>query len=185
MKGLIIKNGECMIDKFVPDMYVQSIYRINYKKLASLGIKLIIFDLDNTIAPVDEKEPSKEAKNLMFEIKDLGIRPILMSNSGKKRVEPFRNGLEIDSCASAQKPTQKNYEKIKNIYKFSSEQIACVGDQFLTDVLGANIAGMTSILVNKISKKDRFITLFNRGIEKILILILSSRDLFKKGKYYD
>ena len=174
-----------MIDKFVPDMYAQSIYRINYKKLASKGIKCVIFDLDNTIAPIDVDKPTKEAIDLMFEIKDLGMRPVLMSNSGRKRVEPFRNGLEIDSCASAGKPTQKNYTKIKNIYKFAPEQIACVGDQFLTDILGANIAGMTSILVNKISKKDRFITLFNRAIEKIIILILESRDLFKKGKYYD
>lgn len=174
-----------MIDKFVPDMYAQSIYRINYKKLASKGIKCIIFDLDNTIAPINVDTPPKEAIDLMFEIKDLGMRPVLMSNSGRKRVEPFRNTLEVDSCASAGKPTQKNYTKIKNIYKFSSEQIACVGDQFLTDILGANIAGMTSILVNKISKKDRLITLFNRLIEKVIILILESRDLFKKGKYYD
>ncbi len=174
-----------MIDKFVPDMYAQSIYRVNYKKLASLGIKCIIFDLDNTIASVDQDKPSKEAIDLMFEIKELGMRPVLMSNSGRKRVEPFRNGLEIDSCASAGKPGQRNYNKIKEIYKFSSEQIECVGDQFLKVVLGANIAGMTSILVNKISKKDRFVTLFNRFLEKIIILILGSRDLFKKGKYYD
>lgn len=174
-----------MIDKFVPDMYAQSIYRINYKKLASSGIKIIIFDLDNTIAPVNVSEPPKEAIDLMFEIKNLGMRPILMSNSGKKRVEPFRNKLEIDSCASAGKPMQKNYTKIKNIYKMTGEQIACVGDQFLTDILGANNAGMTSILVNRISKKDRIVTLFNRLIEKIIIHILEKRDLFKKGKYYE
>lgn len=174
-----------MIDKFVPDMHAQSIYRINYEKLASIGIKCIIFDLDNTIAPVNIKEPAKEAKDLMFKIKDLGIRPILMSNSGKNRVEPFRNGLEIDSCASARKPFSKNYKKILSLYKIKPEEIACVGDQFLTDILGANKEGMTSILVNPISKQDRAATWINRCIEKIIIFILEKRDLFKKGKYYD
>ena len=38
-----------MIDKFVPDMFYQSIYRVDYEKLKNVGIKLIIFDLDNTI----------------------------------------------------------------------------------------------------------------------------------------
>lgn len=174
-----------MFDKFVPDVHAQSIYRINYKKLADKGIKCIIFDLDNTIAPVDINEPSKEAIDLMFDIKDLGIRPILMSNSGKKRVEPFRNKLEIDSCASASKPLSKNYKKILEVYKLKPEEVACVGDQLLTDIFGANKMNMTSILINPISKKDRPITHINRGIEKIIIKILEKRDIFKKGNYHD
>ena len=174
-----------MTDKFVPDMYVQSIYRINYEKLKKKGIKCIIFDLDNTIAPVNIENPSKEAIELMFKIKELDIKPILMSNSGKKRVEPFRNKLEIDSCASAGKPFKKSYEKILSIYRFNREEIACVGDQLLTDVLGANLNSMTSILVNPISKKDRASTKINRVIEKIIMKILGAKDVFKKGKYYD
>lgn len=174
-----------MFDRFVPDVHSQSIYRINYKKLSEKGIKCIIFDLDNTIAPIDEDEPSKEAIDLMFDIKDLGIRPILMSNSGKKRVEPFRNKLEIDSCASATKPLTKNYKKILEVYKLKPEEVACVGDQLITDILGSNKMGMTSILINPISKKDRVITYFNRCLEKIITKVLEKRDVFKKGKYYD
>ena len=165
-----------MFDKFVPDMYSQSIYRINYKKLADKGIKCIIFDLDNTISPVDVNEPSKEAIDLMFDLKDLGMRPILMSNSPKKRV---------DSCASAAKPFSKNYKKILEVYKLKPEEVACVGDQLLTDILGANKMGLTSILINPISKKDRLSTYVNRVIEKIIMVVLDKRDLFKKGKYYD
>lgn len=174
-----------MIDKFVPDIYAQSIHRINYENLIKKGIKCIIFDLDNTIAPVDIKEPDEEAKNLMFKLKEMGIKPILMSNSEKKRVEPFRNGLEIDSCADARKPFKKNYKKILSIYKFNPEEIACVGDQLLTDVVGANKMGMTSILINPISKKDRIITKPNRILENIIMKILGAKDAFKKGKYYE
>lgn len=173
------------MEKFVPDIYAQSIYRIDYEKLVSIGIKCIIFDLDNTIAPVDVTNPPKEAIDLMLKLKDLGIRPILMSNSNKQRVEPFRNSLEIDSCASAKKPFKKNYLKILDIYKLKPEQVACVGDQLLTDVLGANKNSMTSILVNRISKKDRKITIINRILENIIFFILDKRDLFEKGKYYD
>lgn len=174
-----------MIDKYVPDMYAQSIYRINYEKLVNLGIKIVIFDLDNTIVPVDEVKPRPETKELMYKIKELGIRPILMSNSGKKRVEPFRNELEIDSCASACKPFKKNYIKIMETYRVKKEEVACVGDQLLTDIGGANKMGMTSILINPISKTDRFTTKINRIFERIIMFILKKRDLFEKGKYYD
>ena len=173
------------MDKFVPDMYAQSIYRINYQKLKEKGIKCVIFDLDNTIAPIDIKEPTREMIDLMWSLKDLGLKPILMSNSNKTRVEPFRNGLEIDSCASASKPFSKNYKKIIEMYKMEPEQIACIGDQLLTDVLGANNVGAMSILVNPISKHDRALTWGNRILEKGIMLILSKRDLFKKGKYYE
>ena len=108
-----------------------------------------------------------------------------MSNSGKKRVEPFRNGLEVDSCADARKPCKKSYNKIISIYRFNPEEIACVGDQLLTDIIGANKMGMTSILINPISKKDRFITKPNRIIENMIMKILGAKDAFKKGKYYD
>lgn len=174
-----------MIDKYVPDIYAQSIYRIDYESLANEGTKLIIFDLDNTIATVETKEPKEEAIELMFKIKDLGLKPIIMSNSTKKRVEPFRNKLEIDSCASAMKPLKKNYKKIMNMYKVKPEEVASVGDQLLTDIWGANKMGITSILVNPISKKDGKFTILNRFIEKKLMFILEKRDLFKKGKYYD
>ena len=55
-----------MIDKFVPDIYQKSIYDIDYKKLKKSGIKCIIFDLDNTLAPISMTKPSKKIKDLNF-----------------------------------------------------------------------------------------------------------------------
>ncbi len=174
-----------MLEKFVPDMYVQSIYRIDYEKLKNMGIKLVIFDLDNTISSVLDNEPSKEAILLMEHIKELGLRPILMSNSRKSRVEPFKNKLLIDSLAMSKKPTKYGYNKILSVYRRTCEEVACIGDQLVTDIYGANKMGMTSILVNPISKKDKTITLFNRFLEGIIIKKLTKRDMFKRGEYYD
>ena len=173
------------MDKFIPDIYAQSIYRINYDKLKKNGIKLVIFDLDNTIAPVDVKVSSNETFDLMLKIKDMGLKPIIMSNSKKHRVEPFKKHLEIDSCFLSCKPLKKNYKKILKIYNVKREEVACIGDQLLTDILGANKMGMTSILVNPISKKDGKFTIINRQIEKLIMNILEKKDVFKKGKYYD
>lgn len=173
-----------MIEKFVPDIFAQSIYRIDYKKLQKQGIELLIFDLDNTIAPITEDSPSKEAQNLIFELKDMGFTCILMTNSKKERAEKFRNGLEIDSCARAKKPFKKNYERILKIYKKEPSKVAAIGDQLLTDILGANKVDITSILVNKISPKEYLGTRINRRIEKHLFKKMEKIGLFKKGTYY-
>ena len=174
-----------MIEKFVPDIFAQSIYRIDYKSLKKKGIELIIFDLDNTIAPITEDTPSKEAKNLIFELKDMGFTCILMTNAKKERAEKFRNGLEIDSCARAKKPFKKNYEKILKIYKTEPSKVAMIGDQLITDVLGANKMDITSILVNRICPKEYLGTRINRRIEKKLFKKMEKNGLFKKGKYYE
>ncbi len=174
-----------MIDKFVPDMHAQSIYRIDYESLKKKKIKLLIFDLDNTIAPANIDLPSKEAINLMYDLKDMGFKIVLMTNSTRKRVEAFKNTLEIDTCASSKKPLSKNYKKILKLYKVEPEEVAAIGDQLLTDVLGANRMGLTSILVNPVSKYDLKVTKLNRHIENKLFKMMEKRDLFKRGKYYE
>ncbi len=47
--------------------------------------------------------------------------------------------------------------------------IASVGDQILTDVIGANRSNIFSILVKPIDKKDIWITKIKRPIENFII----------------
>ena len=43
-----------MLKRFIPDVYQENIFTINYKKLKKTGIKCLLFDLDNTISPAKE-----------------------------------------------------------------------------------------------------------------------------------
>ena len=63
-----------MLENFVPDIYAKSVFLINYKKLKKSGIKCILFDLDNTLAPNSVKKPSKKLIDLFEELKDLANR---------------------------------------------------------------------------------------------------------------
>ena len=54
------------MEKYIPDIYQKSIYTINYDVLLLRGIKCLLFDLDNTIAPVNIKSPSKKLKNYLM-----------------------------------------------------------------------------------------------------------------------
>ena len=173
------------MDKLVPDIYAQNLYTIDYEKLKEKGIKCLLIDLDNTIAPITENDASKEVKQLFSKLQFMGFKLIIISNSPKKRVRPFKEGLNIDSAHSAKKPFLKKYQKIMRMYHFKDTEIACIGDQLFTDILGANRAGFTSILVNPMSNNDYFWTKINRYFEKKVYKKWNKREILVKGKYYD
>ena len=174
-----------MFDKFVPDKYFKSIYDINYKALKKSGIKCIVFGLGNTLVPDSVKSPTRKVKDLFEDLKDMGFKIVIMSNHPKKDVTPFKELLCVDSCYLAFKPLKRKYKKVMKIYDLKETQIACVGDELFYDILGANRMKMTSILVNPISIDDYAVTKITRKLENLVIKHLTSKDLFKKGRYYE
>ncbi len=173
------------MDKFRPDIYKKSIYDIDYEKLKKIGIKCLIFDLDNTIAPINMDMPDKKLLDFFAYLEDLGLKCILLSNASKKRVQPFKEHCNIDSSYKSRKPLKKKYRKILEMYSYKDIEIACIGDQLLTDIYGANRLGLTSILVNPISKKEKMGTKINRIIENRIFAYFEKRGIFKKGNYYE
>lgn len=173
------------MEQYIPDIYQKSIYTINYEKLIDRGIKCLLFDLDNTIAPIGVKTPSKKTKDLFDNLKQMGFKIIIFSNSGTKRLEPFKEELNVDINPNSMKPLKRSFIKIMDKYDFKDSEVAIIGDQFLTDVVGGNKAGITTILVNPIGLKDFFFTKINRIREKRIMNKLGKNLLFIKGRYYD
>ena len=172
------------MNNFIPDIYAKNIFNIDYKKLKKDGIKCILFDLDNTISPINEKEPSKDVKELFSYIEDLNIKIIILSNSKKVRVAPYKEILNVDSACMAMKPLKRKYKKVLKMFNFEFSEVAAVGDQILTDVFGANRCGITSIFVDKLTDEDKIFTKINRKIEKIILNKLKKKGIYEEGKYY-
>ena len=169
---------------FIPDIYQKSIYDINYNKLKKQGIKCLLFDLDNTLIPVNVDIPTKKVKELFSRLeKDFKI--IIISNSGKKRLIPFKEGLNVDVAYSSHKPFKKKYLKIMAIYKLKYHEIAAIGDQLLTDIYGANRVGVTSILINPLGDYEKWCTKINRFFESFVYRKLRKKGLLEKGVYYE
>lgn len=174
-----------MFDKFVPDMYFKSIYTIDYKSLKKKKIKCLIFDLNNTIAPLTLLKPNKKIMELFEELKDMKFKIYIVSNSSKKRVEPFKDYLGVDSAYMSLKPLKRKYKKILSLNKFKDNEIAVIGDEILTDVFGANRMNFVSILVNPIGTKEYISTKIGRFFENFIINKLVDKKLFRRGKYYE
>lgn len=175
-----------MLELYKPDMYKKSIYDINFDKLKECGIKCLLFDLDNTLVTVKKTKPTRKIKDFIEKLKSEGFKVIIVSNSNKNRLTPFKNALEVDCAASSRKPFSTKYNKIMKEYGYEMSEIAMIGDQIITDIYGGNRVGIFTVLVNPISYIDEAkITKFNRFFERKIIRKLESKKLFRKGVYYD
>ncbi len=172
------------MQNFIPDIYQKNIYDIDYMRLKKMGIKCLLFDLDNTLVPVKTTMPPQKLKELFLYLEN-NFKIIIVSNSNHKRLIPFKEGLNVDVAASSRKPSKKKYLKIMNMYKFKEHEIAGIGDQLLTDIFGANRVGITSILISPIGEYEKFGTKINRFFEKFIYYYLKKKNILIKGRFYE
>ena len=119
--------------KFFPKMYQKTIQDINYKKLKKIGIKCLIFDLDNTIALIDQHMITEETKKILKNLKK-DFQIVIISNNVTSRVKTYANYLQCDFVANAAKPLSKGYRKIRKKYGFKKDEMCMIGDQIVTDI---------------------------------------------------
>ena len=172
------------MNRYLPDVYSKSVLTINYGKLKKRKIKCLIFDLDNTLVPVHTKEIDPKIKKLIADLKK-DFLVIIVSNSPKKRVNAIKNILEIDAYPNALKPLTRTLRKIKKKYNLANEDIAIIGDQFLTDMNYGYKGKILKVFVDTISNDDLKITNLNRFFERKIMTKYQKKNLFKKGEYYD
>lgn len=161
----------------VPDQMVQSIYDISLQQLKDAGIKAIITDLDNTIVPCHSSEIAQTLLCWVDEVRGMGINMAIVSNNTFTRVQRLSDQLGVIFVSKALKPKRGAFRHIASHFQVSPAEVAVVGDQLLTDVLGGNRMGMYTILVTPISKKEFVGTKIIRLLEKFILL-----KMMKKGK---
>ena len=83
------------------------------------------------------------------------------------------------------KPLPFCFKKIAKKYNIKKESMCMIGDQLITDILGANRFGIYTVLVDPLGEKDLKITTFNRFIENKKMKKLTKLGILERGKYYD
>lgn len=165
-----------LLKKFLPNEHVKTIFDINPILLKEKGIKGIITDLDNTLVPWDVSDATPEVVQWFNKMENHGLKVTIISNNNEHRVKTFSEPLNIPFLPSARKPLKRTFNMGARLMELKNNEIAVVGDQLLTDILGGNLAGFHTILVVPIVQTDALITRFNRRIERAIL-----NRLRKKG----
>ena len=134
----------------VPDLIYPALTDVTAEALRSRGITFLMMDFDNTIVPYTTDVPTEKMRAWIEAMKASGIGLCVVSNSKKPRVVTFCKMYGLDCVTHAKKPFQKGISECLARFHLRPETAALVGDQIYTDVLGANCAGLTSILVSAI-----------------------------------
>jgi len=144
-----------MIGILRPDFQYESLQDILVETLQEHGIKGLLLDLDNTVAPWNDNTLSREVIDWFAKIKASGIMACIVSNNSRpERVAAVADVLEILYVYKAAKPTKKAFEKGIKALEMKPEEVAVVGDQIFTDILGGNMMGLKTILVSPIHERE-------------------------------
>lgn len=155
--------------KLYPNLYLTNIKEITLDLLEENNIKGLILDVDNTLIDYD-KELIAGAKQWCDNLKKNNIKICILSNTNKvKKVEKVAKILDLKYIYFAHKPNKKGFYKAQALLGLEPNEIATVGDQIFTDVLGGNRVGMFTILTKPIDKRDIAITKLKRPFEKVVI----------------
>ena len=127
------------------------IYQITGEALARRGFKLLLADLDNTLAPDGVPRPDERRKGWRDDLAAHGVTLFILSNNRhESRPHLFAEGLDAPYIGHAGKPKTPAFFKAMERVGATREQTAIVGDQIFTDILGGNRAGVSAILVEPI-----------------------------------
>ncbi len=155
-----------MLKVLYPKRYYRRAEDIPLSDLKAMGIKGLILDVDNTLTTHNNPHPRKCVLDWLEEARALDFKLVILSNNSLERIEPFAQKVSIKAISRGMKPLATGYKKAIKVLGLSKNQVAMVGDQIFTDVLGANLHSIYSIMVEHIEAEEMTFFSFKRKLEK-------------------
>ena len=136
--------------------------------LRGMGVRAVLLDVDNTIAGYASHEPLPGAVEWARGLEKAGLRVVIVSNNYKKRVGPFAERFGLPFISFAIKPLPFGYWKARRMLRLPCRDCVIIGDQIFTDIVGANLCGMRSVLLEPIELETGFTFRLRRYFERAL-----------------
>ena len=160
----------------LPRIVARELPDLTPELLRNLGIRLLLLDFDNTIIPYTSNIPEEKITAWLESVKESGVFLCVVSNSKRDRAKKFCQAYGIDCVTHAKKPFPHGIRRALRQYDLPRENCAMVGDQIFTDTLGANCAGVLSILVKSIDNHNFWLKA-RHVLEKPFIILAGNRRI--------
>jgi HAD superfamily phosphatase (TIGR01668 family) len=155
-----------MKDYLTPDYMFGSYREITPAFLLERGIRALLIDIDNTLAPYEQPDPDEAIRAWFASLAENGISAALVSNNHAPRVERFNETLGLLAFSDSGKPSRKTLLRAMEALGVSPAETAVLGDQLLTDAYGGKHIGLPAIIVPPIHDKTNFFFRFKRLLER-------------------
>lgn len=151
---------------FKPDYAFCDIYAITPEALAEMGVKGIVFDIDQTIAPYEVELPDDKMKAYFDSLRQADIKMAFVSNNKGPRVTKFNESIGLFYVCKAGKPSPKGVKVVIDYFGLKPEEMLSIGDQIYTDCLSAHRAGIRFAMVKPIKKQESLFFRIKRFLER-------------------
>ena len=137
-----------------PKARVRRVTELTPEWLAARGLFGLVVDLDNTLVPYGVAPPAKgELAEGNRALAEAGIPVFIVSNAKPGRTRAWARSLGLEGWGLAGKPFPWSLRRAVRRMGLAPHEVAVAGDQLFTDVLGANLIGAYSVLVEPIEPK--------------------------------
>lgn len=132
----------------IPHRVLAQYTQVTPALLKKLGVRLLLCDLDYTLAPKSVPRPDGALHAWLEGLRAAGVTVMILSNNrSSRRVETFCRDLGIRYVGHAGKPSRRGYREAMAQAGIPPEATAMLGDKLLTDVLGARRSGILALMV--------------------------------------
>ena len=153
----------------LPDIKLERITDISIQLLNKFDIKALLLDVDNTMSTHHGTVLTDGLTEWIAEMQQGGIKLCVLSNSKEKRVAPFAQRIGLPYISLGLKPLPTGYFRGVKRLQEKRKNVAIVGDQMFTDVLGGRAVGVKTILLTPIKPEDGWSFKIRRKLEKKII----------------
>ena len=159
-----------LLRKFSPHESLATVQEVNLESLKESGKTLILLDVDNTLLPWRGNDVPSAVLKWLAQGKSLGFQFCILSNTRHPvRLRMLSELLGVQYIRAKFKPSRQMYFMALEKYDVAAEEAVMIGDQLLTDVLGANRAGIDAIWIRPVAKREFIGTrIVSRNIERLI-----------------
>ena len=161
---------------FKPDIKLRGITDITVELLNKFNINALLLDIDNTMSTHHGDVLTDGLLEWIDKMQQNKIKLLVLSNSKIERVEPFSKRIGLPFISSACKPLPHGYLRGIKALNEKRKNVAIVGDQMFTDILGGRLVGVKKILLTPIKPEDGWTFRLRRNLEKKLYKIYKLQD---------
>ncbi len=154
---------------FTPDVILDTFDCLTVEECQKRGIKTLLLDVDNTLAPYEEETPNDRVLAWITAMREAGITLAFISNNNGKRLTLFNQTLGCPCYFNAKKPFARMLRRAMKDLKADAASTAMMGDQVFTDVWAGKNCGLRTYLVPPIKDKKNLFFRTKRLLERPVV----------------
>ncbi len=154
---------------FRPDHYYTDVRAIDLDALRTEGVRALLLDIDNTVSPHHSAEVVPGMPEWLASLPRAGFGVRFVSNNWHADLGDRAAALGFPAVGKAKKPLPFAFRRAARELGVQVGECAVIGDQLFTDILGGNLAGAVTVLVDPLTSADMAHTRVLRRIERVIM----------------